>query len=148
MHVQHAANYGSGQVGKACQGERYTTSPSVTYTRHQLLAIPPAPFTSDLLVPLRELGIGFRLPRKRTYRTGRRKQRRIKTVISVRPPDKKTKHANSLVNFDNLTNTSMTITTVMTKKKRKKKMKEEEEEEEEVEEKEEEEKKEEEDEEE
>ncbi|KAL8615026.1 hypothetical protein ACOMHN_066856 [Nucella lapillus] len=52
----HDANHGSGQVGKACQGERYTASPSVTYPRHQLLAIPPAPYTLDLIARLRELG--------------------------------------------------------------------------------------------
>ena len=54
---------------------------------------------------LRELGIGVGLPRKRTRRGGRRKQRQIEVVISNRnesrtfkPKDKTT----STVNFQNL----------------------------------------------
>ena len=48
----------------------------LTYTRHQLLSCPSAPLTTDLTVRLRLFGVGSNLPRKRTRRGGRRKQRK------------------------------------------------------------------------
>ena len=48
----------------------------LTYTRDQLLSCPSAPLTTDLTVRLRLFGVGSNLPRKRTRRGGRRKQRK------------------------------------------------------------------------
>ena len=55
-------------------GER--SNRTLTYTRDQLLSCPSAPLTTDLTVRLRLFGVGSNLPRKRTRRGGRRKQRK------------------------------------------------------------------------
>ena len=60
-------------------GKRHVLS----YNRAQLLSVTAARLTPDLVCRLRQLGIGYDLPRKRTRRGGRRKQRRIPTAVTA-----------------------------------------------------------------
>ena len=60
-------------------GERHVLS----YNRADLLSVTAARLTPDLVCRLRQLGIGYDLPRKRTRRGGRRKQRRIPTAVTA-----------------------------------------------------------------
>ena len=49
-------------------------SPPLQYSRHQLLSVPPSGFDATAQSTIRQLGIGYRLPKMRTHRAGRRKQ--------------------------------------------------------------------------
>ena len=78
----------------------------VRYSRDQLLVVKPARLTPDLTSRLRDVGIGFDLPRKRSLRGGRRKQKQIQVVLpffGVSNKHVSMKRRNeSTVNFDNL----------------------------------------------
>eukprot|EP00745_Piridium_sociabile_P040659 TRINITY_DN786_c0_g1_i8.p1 TRINITY_DN786_c0_g1~~TRINITY_DN786_c0_g1_i8.p1 ORF type:complete len:1132 (+),score=124.07 TRINITY_DN786_c0_g1_i8:119-3397(+) len=78
-------------------------SPRVSYTRDQLLSVPPATLDPSVVDAIRGVGIGRHLPRVRTHRAGRRKQRRIGVVCGTRR-NISTDHASTVksVNFDNL----------------------------------------------
>ena len=67
------------QQAIAVTGERHVLS----YNRADLLSVTAARLTPDLVCRLRQLGIGYDLPRKRTRRGGRRKQRRIPTAVTA-----------------------------------------------------------------
>ena len=57
----------------------------IQYNRAQLLDMTPARLTSDLVSHLRSLQIGVDLPRKRSRRGGRRKQKQFKQVSHTPP---------------------------------------------------------------
>ena len=61
-------------------GPECTDRHGLSYTRDQLLCFEAAPLGPSLTSHLIELGIGYRFPRKRSSRGGRRKQRRITVV--------------------------------------------------------------------
>ena len=61
-------------------GSECTGCHGLSYTRDQLLCFQAAPLGPSLTSHLRELGIRYRFPRKRSSRGGRRKQRRITVV--------------------------------------------------------------------
>ena len=61
-------------------GSECTDRHGLSYTRDQLLCFQAAPLGPSLTSHLRELGIRYRFPRKRSSRGGRRKQRRITVV--------------------------------------------------------------------
>ena len=67
------------QKAIAVTGERHVLS----YNRADLLSVTAARLTPDLVGRLRQLGIDYDLPRERTRRGGRRKQRRIPTAVTA-----------------------------------------------------------------
>ncbi|XP_070212567.1 uncharacterized protein [Littorina saxatilis] len=73
----------------------------LTYTRDQLLSLPPATLDPSVADDIRGAGIGYHLPHIRTHRAGRRKQRGISVVCgSVRGLSDCGERSG--VNFDNL----------------------------------------------
>ncbi|KAK7465984.1 hypothetical protein BaRGS_00037471 [Batillaria attramentaria] len=70
----------------------YGNRPKLLYSRQGLLSLNASQYhlTCDVISRLRELHIGYRLPRKRSCRGGRRKQNQIKVCVgnrSVPTPD-------------------------------------------------------------
>ena len=70
---------------------RPLTSVTFTYTGDQLLAVSPSPLHPDVVKAIRGVGIGYHLPRVRTHRAGRRKQRKISVVVGGDFVDKSNK---------------------------------------------------------
>ena len=58
--------------------------PPLKYSRDQLLSVPPSGLDATALSNIRQLGIGYRLPKTRTHRAGRRKQSAIRTIVNSR----------------------------------------------------------------
>ena len=75
---------------QAARSPRLATLAPYRYSRDQLFAInnttTRARLDSDLIRHLKKLSIGVNLPRKRSCRGGRRKQRKIEVVCGVGPP--------------------------------------------------------------
>ena len=80
---------------------RLLTSVTFTYTRDQLLAVSPSPLLPDVVKAIGGVVIGYHLPRVRTHRAGRRKQRKISVVVGGDFVGKSNK-ASRIVNFKNL----------------------------------------------
>ena len=59
-------------------------SPPLQYSRHQLLSVPPSGLDATAQSTIRQLGIGYRLPKMRTHRAGRRKQNPIRIIDNSR----------------------------------------------------------------
>ena len=59
-------------------------TPPLQYSRDQLLSVPPSGLDATALSNIRQLGIGYRLPKTRTHRAGRRKQNAIRTIVNSR----------------------------------------------------------------
>ena len=59
-------------------------TPPLQYSRDQLLYVPPSGLDATALSNIRQLGIGYRLPKTRTHRAGRRKQNAIRTIVNSR----------------------------------------------------------------
>ena len=57
---------------------------TLQYSRDQLLSVPPSGLDATALSNIRQLGIGYRLPKTRTHRAGRRKQNAIRTIVNSR----------------------------------------------------------------
>ena len=58
-------------------------STRVSYTRDELLSVPPSTLNPSVAAAIRDVGIGYHLPRLRSHRAGRRKQRKIDVVIGT-----------------------------------------------------------------
>ena len=58
--------------------------PPLQYSRHQLLHVPPSGLDATAQSTIRQLGIGYRLPKMRTHRAGRRKQNPIRIIDNSR----------------------------------------------------------------
>ena len=81
LHVQ-GDGFQQGQV--IAKGER-SKRVFIQYNRAQLLDMTPARLTPDLVSHLRSLQMGFDLPKKRSRRGGRRKQKQFKQVSHTPP---------------------------------------------------------------
>ena len=101
-HVQ-AARFLCDQpcVGVKPVFHRPLTPVTFTYTRDQLLAVSPSPLLPHVADAIRGVGIGYHLPRVRTHRGGRRKQRKIRVVVGGGFVDASNK-ASRTVNSHNL----------------------------------------------
>ena len=81
LHVQ-GDGFQQGQV--IAKGER-SKRVFIQYNRAQLLDMTPARLTPDLVSHLRSLQMGFDLPKKRSRRGGRRKQKQFRQVSHTPP---------------------------------------------------------------
>ena len=59
-------------------------TPPLQYSRDQLLSVPPSGLDVTALSKIRQLGIGYRLPKTRTHRAGRRKHNAIRYIVNSR----------------------------------------------------------------
>ena len=57
---------------------------TLQYSRDQLVSVPPSGLDATALSYIRQLSIGYRLPKSRTHRAGRRKQNAIRTIVNSR----------------------------------------------------------------
>ena len=70
--------------GYMCTPSARVDPPPLQYSRHQLLSVPPSGLDATAQSTIRQLGIGYRLPKMRTHRAGRRKQNPIRIIDNSR----------------------------------------------------------------
>ena len=83
-----------------CTPSARVDPPPLQYSRHQLLSVPPSGLDATAQSTIRQLGIGYRLPKMRTHRAGRRKQNPIRIIDNI----------NSLSTQTNFTHPNSTAT--------------------------------------
>ena len=67
-----------------CTPSARVDPPPLQYSRHQLLPVPPSGLDATAQSTIRQLGIGYGLPKMRTHRAGRRKQNPIRIIDNSR----------------------------------------------------------------